>query len=125
MDLNSEHPDGSVQARVALDLDRFNNVMLLPGVLDQILGHLQRTWNLDGFRVELEGDPGKKDYPSAGVYFDLPFDILELRCREHDWNDGDPCPKCGRVAIEAGVQVTTGESRWECRKCSHFFVQGY
>jgi len=126
MDRKSEHPDGSVQARIAADLDRFDNVMMLLGVLDEIRYHLQRNWNGEGFRVELEGEPGKKDYPSAGVYFDLPFDILELRVREHDWKDGGPCPKCHEPSsIADSVQWTTGERRLECSKCRHFFVQRY
>ena len=120
-----EFPEGSVQARITADLDRFFGVSLVPGVLDQILGHLHQNWNMEGFRVEYDptsvGVAGNAS--RAVVYFDLPLFILELRCREHDWNDGDACPRCGRMAIEAGVQYTTDEDRLECQKCSHFFVQ--
>lgn len=122
----AEHPEGSVQARIAADLDRFNGTLLLPSVVGQVLGHLQHNWNLEGFRVELDGvPPGVVEYlPSASVYFDPPFEVLELRLREHDWNEG-PCPKCNKPGIQESVAWTTGERALECPNCNHRFVQRY
>lgn len=76
----AEHAPGSVQARIAADLDRFNGVVLFPSVVEQIRGHLRSHWG-DGFTVELD-DPGAGvvDYlPSASVSFTGSFESLVSR----------------------------------------------
>ena len=46
-----KHEEGSINAQVDTDLDRFKGLPYLPGVLDQIRGHLRYGWG-EGFTVE-------------------------------------------------------------------------
>ena len=60
-----ELEEGSVAAQIDADLDRFKGLNYLPGVLEQIRGHLRYWWG-DGFMVE-EDETRPTD---VRVYFD-------------------------------------------------------
>lgn len=128
MNERSEHAEGSVQARIALDLERFNNVMLLPGVVEQVRGQLYCNWGY-GFLVELD-DPEPvvgwrgPSLPSATVFFEGPLDALEVRVAAQDWTGG-PCPNCQKVGVKPDFQINTDETRWCCPSCKYRWTQRY
>ena len=69
-----EHP---VEADIVADLEWFQGVMLLPGVLEEIRGHLSHWWG-PGFVVERDPD----DQTKAHVLFDGELEELARRTKK-------------------------------------------